>query len=661
MNWDDYAENGTSIEWPYPIEYDKEETIKSDVLILGGGIAGCWAAISAARKGLQVVIVEKGATIRSGAGGAGSDHWVYVANPCSEVDPEEMVKAESLSSGGYTNGISRYIASRECYDALIEIEEMGAKVRDTEDEYKGAAFRDEKTKLCFAYDYTNRLHFRVWGTTFKPALYNECKRLGVKICDRTQATGLLTERGETGARVVGATGINVRTGRFNIFEAKATVMSMSRPQRIWQFSTELIGLSTLRPHTCIGNGHAMAWRAGAELCMMEKSATSTMGSGYTFPFFGTGNPFNTWYACNMIDADGKKIPWVDRDGNMIKDVLGRYTAAPGQRFMAERCLAYDYARPHLIPDLIERIGKGEFKLPLFADLPSMPEMERKVIFGMMVGEEGKTKVPILRAYKESGFDPEKDLLQSYMMMGAEVPGQKAHFQRMALPQQRVFGEGGDAGGLLVDWNLKTSLDGLYCAGDQLFAGNYAHHAAGSGRYAGRKAADYALVAHDPRINRSQVEVEKNRVYAPVMRNHGTEWKELNSGMCRIMQGYCGEPKSEELLKTGLIWLRDLEENEASAVKAQDPHKLGRTLDVLDLLTCSQAIIHACLARKASSKPLDFHRLDYPEVDPSDWHKWLTVRFDGEGVKANLMPIDFWGSLRENYESHNSDYKGWYRS
>jgi succinate dehydrogenase/fumarate reductase flavoprotein subunit len=652
MGLENFVESGSLPEWPYPIRYGEENEESADVLILGGGIAGCWAAISAAKKGLSVAIVEKGATVRSGAGGAGCDHWVYVANPCSKIDPEEMVNVEASHFNGYSNGISRYIASRECYDALLELEQMGAKVRDTEDEFKGADFRDDETKLCFAYEYENKLHFRVWGSTFKPALYKECKRLGVKIFDRTMATSLLTEGGKQGARVVGATGLNVRTGEFTTFKAKATVMCMSRPQRIWQFSSELTGLSTLRPQTCIGNGHAMAWRAGAALSEMEKSSRIMMyGTGNNFPQYGVGNPFNTWYACTMVDADGKEIPFVDRDGNTVKSVSDRYRPAPGQKFMGERGEHYDYKSPKLIPDLDERVKRGEFKLPFYADLPGMPLIERRVIFGMMVGEEGKTKIPIRDTYKAAGFDPDKDLLQSYLFMGGGMA---------ALPHHRAFGEVGNAGGLLIDWNLKTTLEGLYAAGDQLFAANYAHHAAGTGRYAGRKAADYATQAALAEISREQVEAEKTRVYSPIQGEGGLNWKEFNSGINRVMQNYCGDPKTENLLNIGLLALKELEQNDAAEIYAGDPHKLGRTLDVLDLLTCSQIIIHACMARKASSQTLDFNRLDYPDMDPPEWHKWITVKQEDGEPKIGSLPIDFWGPLREGYEAHNKDYEGWYK-
>ena len=54
----------SDMKWPYPNEMDQEEQVSGDVLVLGGGMAGCYAAIAAARKGKKVVLVEKGATIR---------------------------------------------------------------------------------------------------------------------------------------------------------------------------------------------------------------------------------------------------------------------------------------------------------------------------------------------------------------------------------------------------------------------------------------------------------------------------------------------------------------------------------------------------------------------------------------------------------------------
>lgn len=640
-------------EWPYPIRYSEENEVIADVLVLGGGVAGCWASIAAAKKGAQVTLVEKGATIASGAGAAGCDHWQFVCDsPCAKVTAEELAQALVNNCGGYASGISRYIQCREGYETLLELEKMGAKVRDTEDEFKGADFRDEETKLLFAYDYENKYTIRVWGTTFKRALYNECKRLGVKIYDRVMATSLLTEGGKQGSRVVGATGLNVRTGEFYVFKGKAIILCLSRPQRNWIFSSELRGISSFRPANCVGNGHAMAWRVGAEFTMMEKSIVTGIGSPYLLPPYGTGNPRNTWYPCTMVDANGKEIPWVDRDGNVLATVSQRTRPVPGQKFFlagggissAPHPGLYEYRGPKIAPDLEARVRKGEFVLPLYADLPSMPEHERRAIFGLMVGEEGKSKIPVYQLYTQAGFDPDKDLLQSYRIL-------RGDFDTAMLPQDRTFGESGVAGGMLVDWDLKSNLEGLYGAGDMLFGTEGYSHAATTGRYAGRKAADYALGAGEPVVVRKQVEDEKARVYAPIGRKDGIEWKELNAGICRNMQNYCGELKNEELLDIGLKWLEEISEGEASTLCAENPHQLMRTLDVLDILTCSQMIVHACLARKASSEFLHLIRTDYPEMDPPERHKWLVIKLENGKVEVRELPVDFWGDLKESYEAH----------
>jgi hypothetical protein len=70
-------------------------------------------------------------------------------------------------------------------------------------------------------------------------------------------------------------------------------------------------------------------------------------------------------------------------------------------------------------------------------------------------------------------------------------------------------------------------------------------------------------------------------------------------------------------------------------------------------------MQASLARKASSKPLDFNRLDYPETDPSEWNKFVTTRLEKGEVKRGELPLNYWllppnaSTYKENYEKHCS--------
>ena len=519
-----------NFEWPYPLEYDKEETISADVLVLGGGIAGCMAAISASRLGQKVVLVEKGATKMSGAGGSGCDHWESAAtNPCSKITPEELTKAMLDDNEGYNNGISHYIECREGYDRLLDIEKMGGKIRDTENEFEGAAFRDEKSKLMFAYDYRNKITLRIWGTTFKPAMYRELKKLGVTIIDRVMVTSLLTKDGKQGNKCIGATGIHTRTGKFYIFRGKASIICMSRPSRIWLFSSDHVGLSEFRPPQCVGDGHAMGWRAGAEFTMMEKSVGAEFSAaGRSYPPYGAGNNHNTWYGASIIDSTGKEIPYANRDGKILDSIEERFLPSENQSFFLKGGSIddpdYNIEGPETLP-FSEMVKKG-YKLPFYADLSTLPEAERKIIWGMMVGEEGKTRIPIYENYKNAGFDPEKHVLQCY-----GTGWTSASF----LPQERqLFGL---PGGFLNDWKLQSNVDGLFVAGDSLYASNCYGHAAATGHYAARHASKFAQTNLLENPCKDQIKEEKRRVYSPLNNNpeNAIGWKELNMGIAKTMQ------------------------------------------------------------------------------------------------------------------------------
>ena len=641
----------TAPDWPYPVNYGKENEVSADILIIGGGVAGSHAAIQAARRGLKVAMVDKAPIIRSGSGGAGVDHWGAVfTNPCSKVTPEESMArmGDGPFGGPYSFGHIKYITAKESWDALLDMEQMGMKIRDEEDEFKGAAFRDEETKLLFAYDYESKTCCRVQGADVKPCLYKELKKLGVAFYERIMATRLLSEGGEQGARVIGATGVNIRTGEFFIFKAKATILSTAQPLKVWVFNTELAGAYTAHDDPNLaGDGNAMGWLAGAELSLMERSQESA--GPFRYPAYGTGNAHNTWYPCTIVDAKGKEIPWIGKNGKPLKTVQDRIQAG-GHGPEAAR----------LIPDLSERIMKGEFSLPFYADLPGMPKDERRAIFGLMVCHEGKTRIPVYETYTQAGFDPEMDMLQANVLppqlAGQFVPWWD-HKSKMASAAQWRDTAFLGGGGLLVDWDMKTSLEGLYAAGAQTAGGGGHAGAASTGRYAGRTAAAYAAGASQPTLDRKYVDEAKAFTYAPVGRDGHIGWKELQAGLCRIMQDYCGEFKNEDTLRQGLWWLNSIREGEASQTYIRNPHELGRYLECMMRLTVGEIMMHASLARKASSQHLDFKRMDYPQTDPPEWEKFITIKMEQGDVRVGELPLNYWlkspyaPTYEENYEKH----------
>jgi succinate dehydrogenase/fumarate reductase flavoprotein subunit len=660
--WHDYVQrNGKVPEWPYPINYGKMNEVITDVLVIGGGVAGCQAAINAARKGIKVTIAERGHAKRSGAGGAGVDHWHgAVTNPCSKVTPEMYTQACYDSMQGYTGAHVRYIITKEGWDTLLDCEKMGIQIRDVHDEFKGADFRDEKTKLMFAYDYKNRHVIRVWGYNIKPKLYEEAKRLGINIYNRMMVTSLLTEGGKQGNRVVGATGVNTRTGEFYVFRSKATIIATGGAGRLTMFAPEITASSSMSDMNAAGVGQAIGWNAGAEVVCMEQSGHNRL-SGFGYAPYSMGGTHNTYHGTPIVDADGKEVPWADVFGRELKTVEDRFLPSEGQPFILGEGIGIgpylkQYRSNDLSRDLVERIRKGEFKLPLYADLSRLPEPERRAIFGMMVGNEGKTRIPIYDTYTKAGFDPDKDMMQAPVM----PPEGYAHSNFWGAginTPPTVRGLGG--GGFLTDWDLRTNLEGLYAAaGSTIFGGGCHGESHTTGRYAGRHAAEYAKTSPEPVADRNQVEAEKEHAYTATRQSkEGNGWKEINAAIARIMRDYCGQYKNGLTLNLGLRLLNELKTTELAAAYASNPHELGRLLECQALISVGEMVIKASLERKASNSILDFHRLDYPEMNPPEWNKLLPIRQENNKVKVRELPFDFHlrspnaPTYEENYKLH----------
>ncbi len=642
--WHEYLKStgGTPPEWPYPIKFGEETELEADVCILGGGIAGCWAAISAARNGAKVLLMETAAVRRSGAGGPGCDHWCNVpGNPCSRVDPDTWAIEEMKAGGDFSNGIGIQIQCREDWDTLQEMEQMGGKIRDDKDEFLGVEGRDDKTKLMFSPRYSagaglglpkgygepnfnppekrNNMVIRIWGSTFKPALKKECKRLGVTILDRVMATSLLNENGKQGARIVGATGLNTRTGEFVIVKAKAVIISAGGSGNAWFMDMEHGGYSSMYSRNNSSDGTAMAWRAGAKVTMMEASSPYRIATGLKHKWY-TGGGDASYENIPIVDSNGKVLPYATQGW---QDGGAMFSDGPKMR---------------------AGIQSGEYELPFYADFAGIDPKEANATWNLMLNEESTTKI-MVKTMTEGGFDYKRDQIMNYNMM--EFQGSQ---------QYREPGRGG----LMVDWDLKTNLDGLYAAGTATFQPGDHSYAAATGRYAGRKAAAYAKSVDAGKACRDQIDAEKERVLAPTKRDGGIEWKELHNGLSRVMQYYVGEFKSERTLNLALEEIERIEKYAVPQLYALDPHKLMRSLEDLSLIEHAKIMIQAMKERKLSNPKLSLSRVDSPENNEEEMKYYLALHQEEGKPVFERIPLRYWGNMKEQYEAHNPDYTGVYK-
>ena len=266
-------------------------------------------------------------------------------------------------------------------------------------------------------------------------------------------------------------------------------------------------------------------------------------------------------------------------------------------------------------------------------------------------------MPIYETMTKWGFDPAKDVLQmpvynpDFYSFGASWCGIHSHVP----PNWR----NGGSGGFLTDWRLQTSLPGLFAAGGAPIFGSGCHgESHTTGRYVGRQAAAYAKSNDTVEPDDAQVERELKRCFAPVNRQNGdVGWKEMNYAVARVMQDYCGEYKTEHTLNLGLKRLDDLNQTEGERTYAANPHELARLLEVYSLIDLGKLYVEAAKARKCSSRLLDFYRLDYPEIDPDEWHCLIPIsQKDGE-IMTRKIPVDYYlqgpysKDLQENYQRY----------
>ena len=283
----------------------REEFVETDVLCIGGGIAGLMAAIRARELGASVVVVEKGNALFSGRGRSGNDHfWCYIPEVHGtdiESFMKECLKGPKLKimQSGTSMKVMRTFLERS-FDIVKLWDSWGIPMKHQGRwEFAGHSFPGDVLT-----------HLKYQGRGQKRILTEKALEKGAKIINRVMMLDLLTA--EDG--LIGGIGIHTREEKAVVFRAKSAILATGCVDRLYPSPVPAWMASTPNCLTLTGDGRTMAYRAGAALVGPE-SPKRHMGPRY-FGRYGQA----TWIGV-LRDPQGKPVgPFVTRPDRTYGDM-----------------------------------------------------------------------------------------------------------------------------------------------------------------------------------------------------------------------------------------------------------------------------------------------------------------------------------------------------
>lgn len=423
------------------------------------------------------------------------------------------------------------------------------------------------------------------GHNVKKALYRQLRRLRVDIINRFMATRLLTA---PDGRIAGAIGVNTRNGEFLIVCAKAVVLACGAAGRLGLPASGYLFGTYENPTNC-GDGYAMAFHAGAALANLECFQINPLIKDYNGP------------ACAYVTGP-----------------FGGYTAnAQGNRFI--EC---DYWSGQMMLEFYRELEGGNG--PVFLKIDHLAEETISKIESILHTNERPSRG---RFHARRGTNYRQRMVEMHI---SEIG----------------FCSGHSASGVWVDERARTTVPGLYAAGDiASVPHNYMLGAFVNGAHAGENAAEFCAEVDHAAIDQDFVAREQERVLAPTRRDDGLSPHEVEYKTRRMVNDYLQPPKVTRKMEIGLQRFAEIREDLAALV-ARDPHELMRAMEVHSILDCAEMAARASLFRTESRWGLYHCRVDHPETDNDDWfcHTLLEKRADGtmgsrkHAVAPYLVPV-----------------------
>lgn len=556
----------------------------ADVLVIGGGPAGCFAALKAKEAGVEsVVLVDKGWVGKSGCATFGSGSLKAFL---PDLDDYDLWFSKAVEAGHFMNDQEwTAVHLAEVSERIKELERWGVEFEENADgsyrriEGQGSSVSRPIPTLMFH------------GPQLMDRLRRAVQRVGVDIVDRTMVTDLIHHRNDPEA-IAGAVGFEVETGRLRCFPAHATVLATGGQSYKSHYAYQKM---------VTGDGHVMGLEAGAELGNYE-------------------------FSCHHLSYAG-----FDTSGmNVLQGLGGRFLNGLHEPFMHIYDPEHgDNANLNFISAgmALEVIaGRG----PIYMDHTHF-NSEDMAVFARVL--------PIMYRSFERG--------------GLVASG------RVAKPLEWLSvncGTIGFGGGLHIDTWCRTTLDGLFAAGDATdgpsagvegYAAYAIPFAMTSGARAGKAA---AMLASDERgtvraasdrlsgMDPNDLNRAKSRLLALLTREIGIEPDYVVLRLQEIlfpMRVYI--LRSAEYLQAALADLEELQNLAVPRLTARrDPHYLRMALEAGNMVRCGELFLRAALARTESRG--SHRRLDYPHTNNDDWLCWqLFCQRDGV-LNRRIQPI-----------------------
>ncbi len=396
------------------------------------------------------------------------------------------------------------------------------------------------------------------GDTVKKALYRQLRRARLLISNRYMATRLLTG---TDGRLAGAIAVNTRTAELLVVRAKSVILCMGAAGRLG-LPTSGYMFGTYENAANSGDGYAMAYHAGAKLANLECFQINPLIKDYNGPACAyVAGPFGAYTANN----EGRRFIECDYwSGQMMLEFFNELQSGKGPVFLKLNHLHSDtVGEIETILHTVERPTRGLF-------------------------HEGR------------GTDYRKQMVEMHI---SEIG----------------FCSGHSASGVYVDEFARTTLPGLYAAGDMASVPhNYMLGAFTNGAVAGTDAAEYAAEVDFAPYDEADVAAERDRVLAATKREDGIPPNQIEYKTRRLVNDYLQPPKVTHKFELAQQRFAEVRDDMENRMLVRNAHELMRSLEAASILDCADMAAHASLYRQESRWGLYHLRTDFPEKDDANW-------------------------------------------